>query len=130
MNCDAGFGDPRAGTDARARTPELKQRKLSELSLQFVAQFSVVEALPEAVEEVPEELVVEALPEAVEEVPEEPVVEALPEAVEEVPADPWVSDGSETQSGAPATALDTTTQTPPRPRIRKPTAGGLGARDL
>jgi hypothetical protein len=66
--------------------------------------------------------------EAVAEVPEEPVVEASPEAVAEAPADPGVADGSETQSGAPATALDTATQTRPRPRTRR--TGGLGASDL
>ena len=66
--------------------------------------------------------------EAVAEAPEEPVVEASPEAVAEAPADPGVADGSETQSGAPATALDTATQTRPRPRTRR--TGGLGASDL
>ena len=61
---------------------------------------------------------------------EGPVVDAWPEAVGEAPADPWLADGSETHSGAPETALDSATQTPPKPEVRNPATGDLGASDL
>ena len=84
----------------------------------------------EPVAEAPEEPVADASPEGVAETPVEPVVEVSPEAVLETPADPGVADGSEAESGAPATAPDTETQPRPRPRLRSRGTGGLGAGDL
>jgi hypothetical protein len=90
----------------------------------------VVEVSPEAVAETPVEPVMDAWSEAVSETPVEPVVEVSPEAVVETPADPGVADGSEAQSGAPATAPDTETQPRPRPRLRSRGRGSLGAGGL
>jgi len=90
----------------------------------------VVEVSPEGVAETPVEPVVDTWSEAVSETPVEPVVEVSPEAVVETPADPGVADGSEAQSGAPATAPDTETQPRPRPRLRSRGTGGLGAGGL
>ena len=52
------------------------------------------------------------------------------EAVAETPADPVVEDGSKTQSGAPATALDAATQSRPKAQDGEPPSRSLGASDL